>query len=300
VIVVQHLEETYGIDVAAASEIEAGGGVFHVRREDGPDWIARVFPAARPIDAARGDAEILRALEDQPFPAERCACDDPVSAMGDQAVLVTLHTGGMNGRPDHSVTTITAMADLLGRLQTLAAGGGALDRPGGGWHHLSVAGGGRDEDVRILLERLGTDGLHGRLRAELESLDIGAGLPTSFIHPDFTTPNAMIQSDGTPVIIDWTNAGRGPRIAPFGQLLLAGAWGIDLVDAIAGRYREHVSLTDEELDRLPDAIRGFGVVLAGWGLLNMPAYGAQQVASLDADRETAERIAERVREVVRG
>jgi Ser/Thr protein kinase RdoA (MazF antagonist) len=299
-VIADHLQQTYEVAVDGVSEVEPGGGVFHVRLADGPDWIARAFPAARPVDQVHGDAEILRALADQPFPAERCAHDDPVSTMGDQAVLVTLHTGGMNGRPDHSVTTITAMADLLGRLQTLAAGGGALDRPGGGWHHLSVAGGGRDEDVRILLERLGTDGLHARMRTELETLDIGDGLPTSFIHPDFTTPNAMIQSDGTPVIIDWTNAGRGPRIAPFGQLLLAGAWDLDLVDAIAGRYREHVSLTDEELDRLPDAIRGFGVILAGWGLLNMPAYGAQQVASLDADRDMAERITARVRTIVRG
>jgi Ser/Thr protein kinase RdoA (MazF antagonist) len=297
-VIAAHLAEVYDIDVAGTTEVEPGGGVHHVRRGDGPDWIARVFPPERPVALVQGEAEILEHLADKRFPAERCATDRPVTMMGNRAVLVTEHTGGVNGRPDHSATTLLHMADLLGRLQTLSGNRGALQRVGGGWHHLSVAGGGRDEDVRILLSQLGTDGLHARLRAELESLDTGAGLPTAFAHPDFTTPNAMIQGDGTPVIIDWTNAGIAPRIQPFGQLLLAGAWDMDLVDVVAGRYHEHISLTEEELTRLPDMIRGFGVVLAGWGLLHMPAFAAQQVASLGADREMAERIAARVREVM--
>jgi hypothetical protein len=44
--------------------------VYQVGRPDGPDWVARVFPAARPVAAAEGDAQVLRALAHAGFPAE--------------------------------------------------------------------------------------------------------------------------------------------------------------------------------------------------------------------------------------
>lgn len=294
-----HLAATYGIEVDGAAEIEEGGGVFHVRRADGPDWIARWFPTERPLELAQGDAAILRFLADADFPAERCAHPDPVSVLDGRAVLVTEHTGGVNGRPDHSARTLGTMGDLLGRLHTTYGEGGALSRPAGGWHHLSRAGGGRDEDVRILLGRLGDSELHQRLREELGALDTGAGLPTALLHPDFGPDNVMVQSDGTLVVIDWTNAGRGPRIGPLGQLLAVGAWGMDLVEAVMVSYASHVSLTEEELDRLPDAIRGFGVVLAGWYAVNVPSMAAQKVNELAGDRTLAEQIGARVKELVR-
>jgi Ser/Thr protein kinase RdoA (MazF antagonist) len=294
-----HLAATYGIEVDGAAEIEQGGGVFHVRRADGPDWIARWFPADRPLELAQGDAAILRFLADTEFPAERCAHPDPVSVLDGRAVLVTEHAGGVNGRPDHSARTLGVMGDLLGRLHTTYGEGGALDRPAGGWHHLSKAGGTRAEDVRILLGQLGDGALHERLRDELTALDTFDGLPTALLHPDFGPANVMVQPDGSLVVIDWTNAGRGARIYPLGVLLASAAWGIDLVDAVMIPYASHVSLTDEELDRLPDAIHGFGVVLAGWYAVNVPPMAVQKVNELAGDRALAEQIAARVRELLR-
>lgn len=66
-----HLEATYGIGAQQVSGLDLE--VFRVDRDDGPSWVARLFPAGRPAEAAAGDAGILRFLADRDFPAERCA-----------------------------------------------------------------------------------------------------------------------------------------------------------------------------------------------------------------------------------
>jgi hypothetical protein len=66
-----HLAATYGIEVASLSELDLG--VFQVNRTDGPAWVARVFPAARPAGAAAGDAAVLDFLADAGFSVERRA-----------------------------------------------------------------------------------------------------------------------------------------------------------------------------------------------------------------------------------
>ena len=91
-----HLESRYGIRVASTTALDVG--VVRIDRRDGPSWVARVFPAARPVAAAEGDARILQGLERQGFPAERCATADPVSVHEGQAVLVTTLVPG--ARPE--------------------------------------------------------------------------------------------------------------------------------------------------------------------------------------------------------
>jgi hypothetical protein len=82
-----HLAATYGIEVASLSELDLG--VFQVNRTDGPAWVARVFPAARPAGAAAGDAAVLDFLAGAGFSAERRAAPQPVSVLDGQDVLVT-------------------------------------------------------------------------------------------------------------------------------------------------------------------------------------------------------------------
>jgi hypothetical protein len=67
------LEQQFGISVTGVSELDVG--VYRVTRADGPDWVARVFAAARPVSAAEGDAQVLKALAAGGFPAERCAAE---------------------------------------------------------------------------------------------------------------------------------------------------------------------------------------------------------------------------------
>ena len=67
----RHLEERYGVGVAGLVPLDVG--VFRVDRRDGSRWVARVFPATRPLAGVREDAAILHRLEQGGFPAERCA-----------------------------------------------------------------------------------------------------------------------------------------------------------------------------------------------------------------------------------
>ena len=74
-----HLEGHYGIRVTGVTRLD--GGVFRVDHADGPPWVARVFLTDRPLARTEEDAEVLRFLERQGFPAERCAHPDPVSSL---------------------------------------------------------------------------------------------------------------------------------------------------------------------------------------------------------------------------
>ena len=175
-----HLEGRYGIAVERVVAIES---VFRVDQRDAPSWIARVFPPARPIAAVEGDAEILMFLEAHGFPAERCADPEPVSVLDGSGVLVTAVVHGRNGRPDRTQATQHAMGDLLGRLQALPEAEGAVARPAGSWHHLSVAGGSRRSDV-LALEQLMVREEQAPLRAELAGIDLLEELPHALVHPD--------------------------------------------------------------------------------------------------------------------
>src|SRR5688572_14631567 len=148
-----HLEATYGVGVKKMAPLEPWGpeGAQRVDLDNGESWVARPHGPKRPIKEVRGDAELLRFLEQHDFPAERLAHDKPVSKYGSASVIVTRLLPGKNCRSEGDPVTLHGIAQMLGRLHTLPADEGAVSRPAGGWHHLSQAGGGRDEDVRALL-----------------------------------------------------------------------------------------------------------------------------------------------------
>ena len=54
-----HLRSDHGIDAVAATRIsQHNDHVFRIDRGDGPPWIARVHPPARPREGAEGDASV--------------------------------------------------------------------------------------------------------------------------------------------------------------------------------------------------------------------------------------------------
>jgi hypothetical protein len=177
-----HLEARYGIQVARLTELDLG--VYRVDRRDGPDWVARVFAADRPLAAAEGDAALLQSLEQQEFPAERCAAQEPVSVHEGQGVLVTRYMPGT--RADGSRRTFGRLGGLLGRLHLLPADHA---RDGGGWHHLIHLGSPAAEiaAARSGLEASAADlpadqrPLLTALLAELDRADGCADLPQALI-----------------------------------------------------------------------------------------------------------------------
>jgi aminoglycoside phosphotransferase (APT) family kinase protein len=263
-----HLGEVYGVEVTAIAPLDAG--VFRVDMAGGERWVARVFPAARPLEIAQQDANLLAALERGGFPAERCARPDSVSVLAGQAVLVTgfIEDHGPL-RPGRSAALLGA---LLGGLHARPA---ATARPGGAWHHLSFTGGPREEvaaAAELLDEHLSRVSvrqlaLFDRLRDEVAATDDCHDLPHSFVHPDFVSANAIVTADEKLAIVDWAGAGRGPRLWSLGFLLFAaGAANLRLVELVVSRYRRSIELEPRELERLEGAIRGRPVMLEAWSV----------------------------------
>ncbi len=251
-------------------------GVFSVNLHDGRRWIVRVFPAGRSIEHVEGDAEILRFLERQGLPAERCADPKPVSVLYGRGILVTEYiegtVAGSSGR------TLNALGDLLGRLNMLPIEEGAVAREAGALHHYSLSGGGPQNELAAanswlsaIEDRVPSQNraLYETLREQVASADHCHDLPAAFIHPDPVLKNSLITRSNDLLFIDWTAAGRGPRLAPLAVLIWSsafkkGEWSPRLIDAVVAGYRAHLSLSEDELERLADVMRIRPLVFACW------------------------------------
>jgi len=299
-----HLEDRYGIDVSAMTDLDVG--VWRVGRADGPDWVARWFPGRRPAEAAAGDAAILRYVAAHEFPAERCAADEPVSILDGRAVLVTEWAGPVPRRERReairSAGGLGRVGALLGRLHCLPPGVGAVARPGGAWHHL--ADGSPSAEVAAASQLLtGIAHLvpeaerkaYGELRAQVEALDIADGLPEALTHPDFVLANVVATPSGM-VLVDWSGAGRAPRVWSLAFLLYAeGAKDLRRVDVVLAGYRRHVTLEDEELARLAAIAQARPLVLSVWSVCTGRATPTEALAHAAEAKTLAEAVAARAR-----
>jgi Ser/Thr protein kinase RdoA (MazF antagonist) len=301
-----HLEATYGIEVAGVSELDRG--VLRVDRRDGPSWVARLFPAARPLEHVRGDADILQALAELGRPAERCAGADPVSELEGQGLLVTELVPSVPRQERRAAIRaaggLAVIGGRLAHLGTLARVRPAMAREGGAWHHL--ADGRPAAEVaaaRELLEEVGRlvparqRALYDVLHDELATVDDGDGLPVSFIHADYVLANIVATPDGRLVAVDWAGAGQGPRAWALAFLLWSAGHGGDLarVDRVVAGYRHVVSLEPAELERLPGIVRARPVVFECWGFCMGRRTLEATAASLPDVRARADAIAERAR-----
>jgi Ser/Thr protein kinase RdoA (MazF antagonist) len=261
-----HLAQHYGVRVAAATRLDAG--VFKVEMVDAPAWVARLFVRGGTVARAEEDAEVLRFLDRQRFPAERCAHPEPVSSLDGRAVLVTLHVDG--GKWRGAPANWRRVGEMLGHSHVLSTEPGPTQRPAGSLHHLPQYEGFPSQDLaaaRALLADLDDrvppehQQTYEALQGLLAKGDDGDGLPLSFVHPD-PVPSNMIATPDGPVLVDWTGAGRGPRLSSL-AVLLASAGPEHVTDVLAG-YRGHVALTDEELDRLEGVLWVRALWLAAW------------------------------------
>lgn len=293
-----HLQERYGIEVASVIELDAG--VFRVDRRDGPSWVARVFPARREVADVEAEAELLGALEQASFPAERCAHEEPVSRWGQPTVLVTgFVTPAAPLGPERGAALLGAM---LGALHSRP---GTRFRPGGAWHHLSFTGGPREE-IAAAGELLDDAVAHvparqlamfDRLREAVERADDCDDLPHALVHPDFALANAIPTPDERLVIVDWTGAGRGPRLWSLAFLLWAtGVRHPRLVDLAVSRYRKRISLEPEELARLELAIRGRPLMLDCWSFCHGRRSLAETLERIETNAGLAKQIAGQARQ----
>jgi methyltransferase (TIGR00027 family) len=263
-----HLEATYGVPVRRVRELDVG--VHKVERAEGSIWVARVFPANRSIDAARGDSALLDWLDKAGIPAERTAAPDPVSSHEGQAVLVTEFAPGR--RPAASPALFTQLGELLARIHSLPTEDPEANRPGGAWHHLLLDATPAEEltAARELLHNArhrvprGHGADYDVLRHAAAGLELPPDLPTALVHPDFVPRNLLRTGEGDLTVVDWAGAGRGPRLVSLGCLLWSAAGHGPSVDAVARGYSSTITLEATELAHLEAAMAVRPAVLAIW------------------------------------
>jgi len=244
-----HLKKSCGITIARVTQLDVG--VFRVDRSDrGAPLVARLFSATRPFAAAEADLAVLRYLEEIGFPAERPIAGAALSSHEGQAVLVTefVRQASRAKRPGFGILRLGAM---IGHLHGLAVPAGA-DRPAGALHHF--AEGTMTDELRAAGEWLdsvadrvpaGGTWAFDTIRAAAAAADGGDGLPEGFVHPD-PVPKNVIFTAGGPVLVDWTAAGRGPRLPSMTLLLRSGWAAVPFMKGYVGK----TTLTGDERDRL--------------------------------------------------
>jgi Ser/Thr protein kinase RdoA (MazF antagonist) len=304
-----HLVDHYGIHVQAMLTLDED--VVLMRRSDGPNWVARVFPSSRPVEATHGDAEILSWLEQIDYPAERCATAQPVSLLDGCPVLVTEAVMSVRGperrRAIKDAGGIRRLGALLAELNTLSVPVGAPSRPGGAGQHMAT---GRPvaeiEAARLMLEQAEERaparelGAFTTLTEELDSLDAGDGLPEAFLHPDFVLANVVATSQPGMVLVDWAGAGVGPRAWALAFLLWAEAARDPRRAALAlAGYWRLVKLEPEELTRLPAMMRARPLIFDIWRLHGGHKSATTVVADALETRRMVDTIARRIAERVR-
>ena len=301
-----HLADHYGFRAQAVFAFE--DDVVLMRDGEDRRWIVRAFPARRGLGAVEGDAALLAWLAQRDYPAERLACAEPVSVLGDQPVLVTEAVRAVprvqRRQTIKDAGGIRGLGALLAQLNTLELGDDlALQRPGGAWHHmadgrpaaeLAVAAAWLEEAQ----ERAGVRELphFGVLADALESIDACEGLPEALIHPDFVLANVVAAEGAGMVLVDWAGAGRGPRLWSLAFLLWAeGAKDLRRIDLAVAGYRHGVQLEPEELERLGDVITARPLVFDIWRLHHGGLAVADAAAAWRRLRNDAAAMAERAR-----
>jgi Ser/Thr protein kinase RdoA (MazF antagonist) len=288
-----HLEETYGITVTKVSQLDVG--VFRVDQSTkGTALVVRLFSRARSYAAAEADLAVLRYLAEIGFPAERPVGARALSSHQGQAVLVTEFVKQVPKakRPPHPIVRLGAM---IGRLHGVPVPAGA-DRPAGALHHF--AEGTMVDELRAAAGWL--DSIEARvpsasgaavdaIRAAVAAADGGEGLPEAFVHPDPVPKNVIFTADG-PVLVDWTSAGRGPRLASM-TLLLRSGWAA--VPFMKG-YTRVVSLTDDERDRLAGLLFSRTLIQAVFRVCREPETVPAAAKRLDTIRRESEKTADEI------
>ena len=221
-----HLETRYGITVDAMTELDLG--VWRVGRADGPDWVARWFPARgrpRRWRATPRSSATWRRTSSRPSGARQT----PGSVLDGRSVLVTEWADPVP-RPQRrdairAAGGLSHLGALLGRLHMLdtmptasagSVGVGAAARPGGAWHHLAdglpsaeVAAASRMLAEAAALVPDAERPAFDALRAEVAALDAAEGLPEGLVRRNFVLANVVATPGGMVLVASGT--GRGPR-----------------------------------------------------------------------------------------
>jgi Ser/Thr protein kinase RdoA (MazF antagonist) len=142
-------------------------------------------------------------------------------------------------RPASDAVSLRALGDLLGRLHSLPAPQSHVR-----WRDARYV-----DEIRTRATREDTPAWFRDAAARLGPLP---ECPVGFIHTDAFFNNCLQRTDGSLVLIDWDDAGRGPFITDLAYICSCLAWDDEgcagLIAAFADGYRPYRRLTRLEVD----------------------------------------------------
>ena len=203
------------------SELDAG--VFRVDRRGEPSWVARVFPPERAADDGRRGGAAAGPGAGQ-LSGERCRARRAGVELGRAGRAghrvrpggVGAEAGPAGGTPRSDVGGVAfAARDPVPTRRRLAP----PSFTGGPREEIAAAGELLDDSVGDVPAR--QLAAFDRLRDAVDRTDDCDDLPHALVHPDFVQANAIPTPDERLVIVDWTGAGRGPRLWSLGFMLWA-------------------------------------------------------------------------------
>jgi Ser/Thr protein kinase RdoA (MazF antagonist) len=264
--------------------------VYRVHRLDGPDWIVRVYVTGDDLASLPPVAHlvaVLRFLEERAYLAERLVRardgSDVVHHAGVHVVMTTYlgdtlqpwqpgrSSGVPTRRQTHAVRQVavhfSALGAALGRLHTLRLNGNTPLPPAGMLPSRELAWvAGLLADVANQVPP-GLQAQHAQLVTAVEEMDRCEDLPITLIHNDCNLGNAVLTPSGEVALVDWDAAGLGPAVLDVG-IALRNCYSkpearIDrtAVTALVDGYCRHRLLTQDELQRLLDAVQFMTLVL---------------------------------------
>ena len=317
-VLLAHVEKVAGGKVKSIEKLD--WNVYRVDRVDHNSLVARVY-AQQHEATVKVLAELLEHLHAKSFPAEKLS--EPAVAAVEGSEACTLFTQFVQGsHPERNRVTYFRIGRLLGKLHSLDV----VDRlpTGGAWHHLSMAGGIREEcDAAVsLLRKLKAQGTSAESDSQNDNNHIDqliehlgvlrdvfsrADLPHCIVHPDLVPVNIIEEplaaGSASPhpkwTLVDWTGAGVGCRVLPLGFVLGAAAakGKLVLVNAVMKAYAESVALTAAELEVLPYAVYARFFTLDCWSVAMGREQAKAVVEGLPRFRKLGEDVANRVMEL---
>ncbi|MFN8493400.1 MAG: phosphotransferase [Caldilineaceae bacterium] len=288
--VTMFIEQTYATKVVTVQPLALGDKqVYRAQCRSGQDWVLRVYPPtgsdSLPVNL-QGLVSVLEFLAQATYPAERVvrtASDSPIALWDERPVLVTTFSGraltawqpaAHSGGPPpiahpselaYAPEILFALSKAVGQLHCLQPDvtlprAGMLPSRELNWAATLLA-----EIEPVVPPPLARQYAH--LVTAVQTADRYEDLPFTLIHNDCNPSNVVITPTGQIALIDWESAGRGPALIDIG-ILLSNCFSKaqlaikrEAVAAIVEGYCQVQRLSEAELERLPDAIRFFRLVL---------------------------------------
>ena len=249
---------------ATSGGSEADRSVLIVRQSH-DQKIMRVFPPENTRSNPAALAQVLNLLAEADYPAERIipALDGTavVEVDGWRAVLTTFIEGTPTDELDSEFYSLGA---TLGWLHALFTPEELLAR------NVPIAERSLDAEMGMaradLLavprpDQFDLAAFYDELLAAIDATDRCHDLPYTLIHNDFQPGNILRTPDGSLGVIDWDGSGRSPAIVDLGYLISnlhperSPRPDAARIHAVLDGYLQHSTLSQTEIERLPDTIR---------------------------------------------